>query len=147
MTEHEDLEEMRESFAELTDEALMQQRVAQTDEFEPDAVKLMDDELQKRGFSRSEIDRRRAELVAHREGGPMVAVADFGERLFAMQAQDVLEQKGIDSVVQDPASLGPNELPVPDIEGIHVVLVPPADAERAKLILSVFAPASGNEEE
>lgn len=145
MTEHLDLEEMQESFTEMNDEALMAQRVEQTDDFEPAAVKLMDDELQARGFTRSEIDRRRAEFLAHRKGGPMVAVADFEERLFAQQAQDLLRQQDIDSVLQDPASLGPNEFPVPDVEGQHVVLVPEADAERAKLILSVFAPAADEE--
>ena len=146
MSEDRDLEEMQESFAEMSDDALMAQRVEQTDDFHPDAVKLMDDELLGRGFSRSEIDRRRAELLAHRAGGPMVAVADFEERLFAQQAQDLLAQQDIDSVLQDPASLGPNEFPVPDIEGLHVVMVPRPDAERARLILSVFAPAADEEE-
>lgn len=147
MAEHQDLEEMREYVAEMSDEALMEQRVEQTDDFRPEAVELMDAELQKRGFTRSEIDRKRAEFLAHRKGGPMVAVADFEERLFAQQAQDVLGQEDIDSVIQDPRSPGPSEFPVPDVEGHHVVLVPEADAERAKLMLSVFAPAAESEEE
>lgn len=146
MSDYQDLEEMRESFADMNDETLMAQRVEQTDDFEPDAVKLMDEELQRRGFSRSEIDRNRAEHLARRGGGPMVAVADFEERLFAQQAQDLLAQQDVDSVLQDPNSLGPNEFPVPDVEGVHVVLVPPGDAEKAKLILSVFPPASDEEE-
>lgn len=145
MTDHQDLDEMRESVTEMNDEALMAQRVEQTDDFDPAAVKLMDDELQARGFTRSEIDRRRAEFLAHRQGGSMVAVADFEERLFAQQAQDLLGQKDIGSVLQDAGGLGPNEFPVPDVEGMHVVLVAPADAERAKLILSVFAPAADEE--
>lgn len=147
MAEHQDLDEMRESVTGMSDEALMKQRIEQTDDFRPEAVKLMDEELQKRGFTRSEMDRKRAEFLAHREGGPMVAVADFEERLFAQQAQDVLAQEDIDSVIQDPRSLGPNEFPVPDVEGQHVVLVPEADAERAKLMLSVFAPAAEGEDE
>lgn len=147
MTEAQDLEEMRESVAEMSDGALMKQRVEQTDDFRPEALELMDKELQNRGFTRSEIDRKRAEFLAHREGGPMVAVADFEERLFAQQAQDVLGQQDIDSVLQDPRSLGPGEFPVPDVEGHHVVLVAEADAERARLILSVFAPAAEDETE
>jgi len=147
MAEHQDLEEMLERFKEMNDEALLKQRIEQTDDYRPEAVKLMDDELLDRGFTRSEIDRRRAEFLAHRGGGPMVAVADFETRLFAQQAQDVLAQQDVDSVIQDPASLGPNEFPVPDVEGLHVLLAPEADAERAKLILSVFAPAAEDEEE
>jgi hypothetical protein len=146
MAEELDLEEMRESVAEMSDEALMQQRVEQTDDFRPEAVELMDVELQKRGFTRSEIERRRAQFLAHRQGGPMVAVADFEERLFAQQAQDVLAQEDVDSVILDTGSPGPGEFPVPDVEGRHVVLVPEADAERAKLMLSVFAPAAGEDE-
>ena len=147
MAEHQDLEELQENVAAMSDEALMKQRIEQTDDFRPEAVKLMDDELQKRGFTRSDMDRKRAEFVAHREGGPMVAVADFEERLFAQQARDVLAQEGVDSVIRDPRSLGPNEFPVPDIEGRHVVLASEADAERARLILSVFAPAAESETE
>lgn len=147
MAEHQDLDEMRETVSEMSDEVLLKQRIEQTDDFRPEAVKLMDEELQKRGFTRSEMDRKRAEFLAHRQGGPMVAVADFEERLFAQQAQDVLGQEDIDSVIRDPRSLGPNEFPVPDVEGRHVVLVPEADAERAKLMLSVFAPAAESETE
>lgn len=145
MSQHQDLEEMQESITEMKDDALLKQRVEQTDDFEPAAVKLMDDELLKRGFSRSEIDRKRAEHLVRRGGGPMMAVADFEERLFAQQAQDLLRQQDIESVLQDPASLGPNEFPVPDVEGVHVVLVPPSDLEKAKLILSVFPPASDDD--
>lgn len=148
MSADDDVQTMKERFAEDSDETLMTRLVEKADEFEPEALKLMEEELLRRGVSRSKIQWRRAEHHApDHETGSMVAVADFESRYFAQQALDVLKQKDVEGLIVDPASLGPNEFPIPDIEGFHVLLVPEENAEKARLLLSAFPPAADDEGE
>lgn len=143
-------DDLRRELADLSDETLLSQLIEKPDDFEPAALEARIAELESRGVHRSRIERRRAEHAASRQDhdtGPMEAVADFEDRIFAQQAANILEKKDISALIQDTASLGTREFPVPDVEGFHVVLVPRPDAERARLMLSTFAPAAGDEEE
>ena len=139
-----DLRSMREAFAELSNEVLLDQLANQADEFRPEALALMEEELGRRGVSRRDIEAARVHHPGSEEepeGGDLVEVATFEERLFALQAQDVLAQQGVDALLVDRRSIGPQEFPTPDVEGLHALMVPEAELARARLLLEGFTPA------
>jgi hypothetical protein len=147
-----DLEEMKETFAQLSTEALLEQIVDEGEEFRPEALALMEEELRRRGVSRGQIEERRASRPHHPgsdeepEGGRRVAVAAFEQEIFAEQAADVLQKQGIEAYVYHRAKLGP-EFPTPDVDGTHLLLVAEQEEGRARLFLEGFAPAAKEDDE
>lgn len=142
----EELQELQKKYRGLPDEVLLDFIHNQADEFLPEALDLIQNELRSRGFKDEEIalPDARDEGVVEMAKGPLVKVAGCNQGWIARQAQDILLKEGITCFIDDSQMLAD---PFAGI-GNHAIqiMVDEKDLDRARELLDAFPPLHADPE-
>ncbi len=146
-----DQENMQQVFETWNRETLLEELVRRSDDFIPEARKMLRAELLKRGVSDAAIEAAKQAYLTSlaKRKLPMenlTLVRTFGDSLSAQAAQQLLLQEGIESEVHgsDRLLFGPGLLSVgPDPITLKVVA---SDADRGRELLEAFEQAKHKDE-
>ena len=137
----EELMELEKKYRALPDEVLLDFVRNEWEEFLPQARELIQSELRNRGYKDNDIQplsTTESEENPELDKGPLIKAAGCNERWIANQAQNILENQGIECFIDDSQSLAG---PFPGISHDSInIMVQEKDLTKATELLDTFPP-------
>jgi hypothetical protein len=135
------------NFSDMSTEALMEEWALHAEDYMPGALEALKRELLSRGVTPAHLDQAAKDAALDApEPGEEEVIASFDSMVFARQAQDILEQKGIESTLRGMESTIWGFEAAAAVPGQVDIVVIKRDAEAARAALQEFTPAAEERE-